>query len=758
MHVSKLFTSLRGFFLFLLLLLISIDLSAQVVIKERVIIGSGNFAYPDSIQIKKNVVIAESLPPTWYTETYSSGTYLAWLYLSAKYQAPPEDILSVTFRDTTITYCPADYINFRQSGYGWHLDTCDEDEWVSFAAFYASSSRDSVLPFRIPNVHKGDTLIFSYHDCIQPSGSGDVGIAIWNTNQCIAGTCDTCGMVTELSCGISLTPMSFTVRQEEDTLISGSSIALDIFPNGGDELLYYYPKLYDSLMTIEVDSAQYAKFIYDRGTRIDTLDSPMDSVKYCDATTGKITFYAMGKQPEKPVPVTICARFMFDSSRVFEDTIVVKGAEIMLGETKYYYATEAEDKLTIHETTLPELPAGAVTTDIWGNNPVDTVMTDPAKSGRRMGVYWEKEKRIPTDTAHNLPTGMIRLIGRYWHKDSVYTVKLTTKNYPTPASLGIEVKKPSRLGDDYGPLPGGGRRTTVSDVFGNPYNLDSIIINYAGKYGIPPQILKADMQQEGNFQPAYRWEPFVDAYIQDEELQYMDSDFRYKKTTNSEGQPGIPTTHTNVYPIRYPQNDYRTIWNRFFSQSVDLNPGTDTNRYPKRLWKSYPRSRWETKYNTKLNLLRRRNIRLSEAKTTAREYANDWLRDEYRGGVMSEGIAQTRTAASYGLMQLQYATAVEERNYPLDRTGGGQDHLPEYINITDTNLTYAVPFLISRIDSELVAQGDGSGKANNWSYGYERTVIVALNRYNGKKDAPARYSWHYGFDVLEKVYQYIPVK
>jgi hypothetical protein len=41
---SKLFTSLRGFFLFLLLLLISIDLSAQVVIKERVVLAPTNNA------------------------------------------------------------------------------------------------------------------------------------------------------------------------------------------------------------------------------------------------------------------------------------------------------------------------------------------------------------------------------------------------------------------------------------------------------------------------------------------------------------------------------------------------------------------------------------------------------------------------------------------------------------------------------------------------------------------------------------------
>jgi len=61
------------------------------------------------------------------------------------------------------------------------------------------------------------------------------------------------------------------------------------------------------------------------------------------------------------------------------------------------------------------------------------------------------------------------------------------------------VRKPTRLGEDYGPLPGGGRRTTVSDVFGNPFSLDNNIIEYAGVYGIPPQFLKADINRKAIF-------------------------------------------------------------------------------------------------------------------------------------------------------------------------------------------------------------------------------------------------------------------
>jgi hypothetical protein len=458
---------------------------------------------------------------------------------------------------------------------------------------------------------------------------------------------------------------------------------------------------------------------------------------------------------------------IYDYTDVLNVYIGVNDApEIMLGETKYYYATEADSKLTIHETTSHELPSEAVHSDVWGETPV-TAVTDKDNSGRKLGVYWEKKYPVYTGNEftgmENLPAGMIRLVGRYWHADSLYTVKLTTGNYNPQKDLVIEVKKPSTLGNDYGPNSDGSRRTTVSDVFSHPYNLDSIIINYAGKYGIPPQILKADMQQESNFQPAYRWEPFVDVvYIQNGVSKYMDDDFRYKKTATSEGQPGIPTNHTNVYPIPYPTNDYKTIWERFFEQSWDLNGGTGTNRYPKRTWYTDPSDEWQLKYNKKAHELSVYQLTEDEVDIAAREYANEWLRDEYREGVMSEGIAQTRTAASYGLMQMLYMTAVD-RHYPFERTSDppvpAPCHLPEYINITDTNLAYAVPFLLAKIKDELITQGDGSGKAYNWSYGFESTILVGLNLYNGKKkDDPERYSWHYGFEVFDKVYQYVPMK
>jgi hypothetical protein len=445
-----------------------------------------------------------------------------------------------------------------------------------------------------------------------------------------------------------------------------------------------------------------------------------------------------------------------------EVDVEIKPFTILLGETRYYYVKSFNDKLNIFQTSDPTSNPGVgaigFTVDKYVN-PKETNL------GKKMGVYWEEQ--YPENSGNDftgmkaLPPGMIRLIGRYWTSDSVYKIVLTAKEVATGNTISriIEVKRPDKLGDDYGPLTDDGtvRRTSVKDVEGNVYNLDNIIITQAGKYGIPPQIIKADIQQESSFQPGYRWEPFVDADIQiqdDPTSKYMDDDFRYKKTSTDEGTPEVPTDHTNVIPLHYPQKDYSTIWERLFKYSYTLNAITTSNQYPISLWfRDKAINGWNDHYNEKLKDLKKEGV---EDDQEAVDFANDWLRDDYQEGIMSEGIAQTRTAATYGLMQLQYFTAVDQRGYLFERIAGTQNYLPEYLNIAETNLTYAVPYLLSLVDDELEAKGDEQGKTYAWSQGFEKTLLVALNRYNGKSGKKQRYTWHYGFDVFKKVYQYLP--
>jgi hypothetical protein len=245
----------------------------------------------------------------------------------------------------------------------------------------------------------------------------------------------------------------------------------------------------------------------------------------------------------------------------------------------------------------------------------------------------------------------------------------------------------------------------------------------------------------------------------------MNDDFRYKKTINpkSEGNPGIPTDHTNVQPIPYAQNDYSFIWDRFYDQSKTVNPNASVNRYFKSLWPHNSQLKWQDRYDKKYIELVKKGVKAAQAKEKAITYANEYFSSKLWDGIMSKGVAQTRSAASYGLMQIMYTSAVEYQDYPLDRTNGSDEHLPEYINITNTNLTYAVPFLLSKINAELVTEGDGSNKLSEWTNGFEATILYGLNMYNGvsstkatKKHPNTRYNWNYGFDVFKKVNAYLP--
>jgi hypothetical protein len=451
----------------------------------------------------------------------------------------------------------------------------------------------------------------------------------------------------------------------------------------------------------------------------------MDSVKYSDAIAGKIKFLALGEKPDEPVPVAICARLMSDPTRVFEDTIVVKGAEILLGETKYYYATEASGKLTIHETTSPELPAGVVSTDIWGNNPVSIVIADPEKSGRKMGVYWEKEKRIPTDTAHSLPIGMIRLIG---HKDSVYTVKLTTKNYPTPTSLGIEVKKPVRLLKE-------GQSPTYKmsrDVFDHEINIDSICIYYGGIYGIPPHFLKGQMLKEagtkkiGNdtcFAPSYRYEPFSRQVGQLSSFWLNDPRYNtlWLVDTARTGQEmgtgkGVPT-HYNVCDMPYPTTP-KKVWNIIEENSELVNTGSDKAH---KVYGSRNEDGTMNFLKSYINIWSHYQVFLTYALLTSwldfaparhsRELMIHWLRDEWEGVGAINMVAQTRLASSYGLLQMMYCTAVE-REYPSTNPNIS----PEDFNITDTCMSYSLKHMKLLLRNRLTPSIEEGG---NWPNGFE---------------------------------------
>ncbi|MEK6756818.1 MAG: hypothetical protein AABZ02_11765, partial [Bacteroidota bacterium] len=184
------------------------------------------------------------------------------------------------------------------------------------------------------------------------------------------------------------------------------------------------------------------------------------------------------------LPVVVEARW---NTIVSITSFNVRYSAILLGETKYYYAVEEEIEgeqgeprrvLRIKETTSPTLPPGAVTSDIWAGNrwqdsPVSN-FEDAPNSGKKLGVYWEKDKPVPGGGG-DLPGGMIRLVGRYWHADSVYRVRLLASTDRMTNVVGVEVRKPAELGNLY---------TKAKDVFDREISVDDTCIAYGGQHGI----------------------------------------------------------------------------------------------------------------------------------------------------------------------------------------------------------------------------------------------------------------------------------
>ena len=272
--------------------------------------------------------------------------------------------------------------------------------------------------------------------------------------------------------------------------------------------------------------------------------------------------------------------------------VILKKTQILLGETKYYYVADDRGKPKVKEAASTSLPNDIIAEFEWGNEPASNVQDRP-NSGRRLGVYWEKEKPIPNGTG-NLPRGMIRLVGRYWHADSLYKVRLiATTSYDDTASLVIEVKKPARL-IDWNAVQGlpdfvnGNDYSSTNDVFGRPLNVDELTIQLAGRTGIPPQIIKGQMYKEsdktGNrFNPTYRYEPFFDYPRQFANLgkkskdPYMQQPFFVTANGMGDGK-SMPTDHSNTRPMTYPRTP--TLISRFLLENWNqYTSGRGTERF-----------------------------------------------------------------------------------------------------------------------------------------------------------------------------------
>jgi hypothetical protein len=454
------------------------------------------------------------------------------------------------------------------------------------------------------------------------------------------------------------------LRPDDGFITDGWGTGFWYEANEGCVSTRWYPESDPITLTI-VSGSEFGKFVVGDDpalvTTVTLLVSELPTVRFIPS--GR---YAPDGE------VTIEARCL---SLVSGCLLRVKYCSILLGETKYFYAVqeggcETYPKLKIYEADSPVLPPGAEATDVWvvpdrgnGTSPVKNSGYEE-NSGSRLGVYWEKNKPIPGG-AGNLPVGMIRLVGRYWHPDSVYTVDLNaTKKAVCWGREGIfgdwvpiEVKKPDVLGNPG--IADQARHSIVKDVTNNDLHLDALIIKYAGENGLPPQIIKGQIEEETSFRPAWRYEPFRDLEWQRGKYQaYFASDLPFNVR---EGVPNdLPPAHTNASPTRYVQNPAKIgdftvqYWfDRYVRRGVDDQP--DVILGSKRLTKLWYWVYWSTLLSSEQSGI---PVGVSELKS----YAHDFVKARILDGSYDKDfnrIAQTRKVTSYGYVQMMYTTAVD---------------------------------------------------------------------------------------------------
>ncbi|HEY9165539.1 MAG TPA: hypothetical protein VIS48_05205 [Candidatus Kryptonia bacterium] len=512
----------------------------------------------------------------------------------------------------------------------------------------------------------------------------------------------------------------FEVILERDTISHGdtSKVFVKAEDACGNEI--GFPQ--DAPMTIR-GATLFGTFI-----RPDGSLGEMENVPYYVVRDSGIRYIANGAPPEQTERIGILisgeAPQCFYSQSMGE--IWIRGQEhtILLGETKYYYADDDEghpDKLTIKESTTPE------------NGDPNVVFDDPQIiEGDKLGVYWEYKDADGNDLKETEP-GSIRLVGRYWEDGKTYKVKLSASAGGRSGSIDIEVKKPGRLG----PSPIQANR----DVFGNDQNIDELVLESAGRYGIPPQFLKAQIDQESSFYPAYRYEPFVDANGQKEFSQRIYDGFRVKSLADI-GRVPIPSDHVNVHPLGY-LGYQGTVWEYLYAHSQSINPSVSSqdNLYPIAnshgtvLWYSHPAEEWQNIFYGA--------IVLGASSEQAFAGANGWLKETYANGNMNK-VAQTRLASSYGLFQVLYSTATRDQGYPRN-----DNYSPERLNESQIAPTYSVSYLLSQLESVLE---DNADSENDWSAGFDETFRWAFSYYRGDEAKSA-----YGISIVDvKSQKYLP--
>jgi len=343
----------------------------------------------------------------------------------------------------------------------------------------------------------------------------------------------------------------------------------------------------------------------------------------------------------------------------------------------------------------------------------------------------------------------------------------------------IEVKAPKRLGNSRDGYMG-------VDEEDQRENVDSLITVWSGRYGVPPQLLKAQIDTEANYEsqkeaytPSYLYEPYVAQYFP----AIADGSFGGPFWLDTPGAPTGALDHENVETYDYP-DETTTVWDIIMEYS-DLECVTeataDCDRSPDpygrlrtnrtRTYSVWDRENQESytyevqigefyfsKYSVGIEyydeLIRLKDrakkdstYSLTEARKDARNYFNDYLKNDWRGGDVEGTVAQTRIAASYGYGQVLYTTAVLDPprgvSYPKR-----EDRPPEKMNEPTMAMQIYLGMYMSLLEGELGS--DPRAVESNWSLGYENTLRRVLDAWNTHTD--------YTPVVLNAVDRFLPLK
>jgi len=427
---------------------------------------------------------------------------------------------------------------------------------------------------------------------------------------------------------------------------------------------------------------------------------------------------------------------------------------ILLGESKYLYAIadpNDETKLLIKEfeseRAIPSsLPDGGVLDAFSSDDFIEVV------SGDKSGIYWERKGALISEegeiTTADLPEGMIRIIGRFWDQQTTYKVKVNATSSGRKGGLEVAVNAPERLGTEF---------AKARDVFDNVVNVDSLIIANAGKYGIPPQFIKAHISVEaakkdfgsdiGNgFAPSYRYEPYTTQH--DRYLEYWSGNFFIGDSLSADFSD-VPS-HSHVLDRDY-FKEIKTVWD-VINEESQLASSSSGLSYGRRdgNGKMIYSDRYRTIQN-KYNELYE-EVSLDSTKTLAEiadstnvlmiQYLKyDW-KVKYRTEIGAINmIAQTRAASSYGFLQMLYTTARDKVDF--DRTD-----VPEKMNEEQ----FFVQFIIYQEDLMLDRiENNESGYEINWNEGYEKLIRNSIfEDWNTASSYPD--------EVLDRARNYKPIK